>query len=168
MEHTVFINALISMRTEIVTLCLDQVRRQNSGTVAIVIGNRSSEGRNRDTVLYCVSDDIAQRLLIVIGDLLEVRSQQQVSDLRIFGICIGDFLQELRTDDAASTENLRDFTVVQIPVVLFRRSTQLRKALSIRNNFAQIQRTAYFSMNSALSPAGCACGPDSTLDAATR
>lgn len=98
-------------------------------------------GRNRDTVLYCISNDIAQRLLIVIGDLLKVRSQQQVSDLRIFGVCIGDFLQELRTDDAASTENLRDFAVVQIPVVFFRRSTQLREALSVRNDFAQIQRT---------------------------
>lgn len=168
MEHTFFINALISMCTEIVTLCLDQVRRQNSGTVAIVIGNRSGEGRNRDTVLYCISNDITQSLLVVIGNLLEVRSQQQVSDLRIFGISIGDFLQELRTDDAASTENLRDFTVVQIPVVLFRRSTQLREALSVRNDFAKIQRTANFSMNSALSPAGCACGPERTLDAATR
>lgn len=144
MEHTFFINALISMCTEIVTLCLDQVRRQNSGTVAIVIGNRSGEGRNRDTVLYCISNDITQSLLVVIGNLLEVRSQQQVSDLRIFGISIGDFLQELRTDDAASTENLRDFTVVQIPVVLFRRSTQLREALSVRNDFAKIQRTANF------------------------
>ncbi|STJ43803.1 Uncharacterised protein [Escherichia coli] len=144
MEHTFFINALISMRTEIVTLCLDQVRRQNSGTVAVIIGNRSGEGRNRDTVLYCISNDIAQRLLVVIGNLLEVRSQQQVSDLRIFGISIGDFLQELRTDDAASTENLRDFAVVQIPVVLFRRRTQLREALGVRNDFAQIQRTANF------------------------
>ena len=132
------------MRTEIVTLCLDQVRRQNSGAVAVIIGNRSGEGRNRDTVLYRVSDDIAQRLLVVIGDLLEVRSQQQVSDLRIFGISIGDFLQELRTDDAASTENLRDFALVQIPVVLFRRRTQLREALSVRNDFAQIQCTANF------------------------
>ncbi|GCZ92540.1 hypothetical protein HmCmsJML146_00048 [Escherichia coli] len=132
------------MCTEIVTLCLDQVRRQNSGTVAIVIGNRSGEGRNRDTVLYCISNDITQSLLVVIGNLLEVRSQQQVSDLRIFGISIGDFLQELRTDDAASTENLRDFTVVQIPVVLFRRSTQLREALRVRNNLTQIKRTANF------------------------
>ena len=167
MEHTFFINALISMRPEIVTLCLDQVRRQNSGTVAVIIGNRSGEGRNRDTVLYCISDDIAQRLLVVIGNLLEVRGQQQVSDLRIFGISIGDFLQELRTDDAASTENLRDFAVVQIPVVFFRRSTQLREALSVRNDFAYNARRT-FSMNSPLSPAGCACGPERTLDAATR
>ncbi len=144
MEHTFFINALISMRTKIVTLSLDQVRRQNSGTVAVIIGNRSGEGRNRDTVLYCISNDITQRLLVVIGNLLEVRSQQQVSDLRIFGISISYFLQELRTDDAASTENLRDFAVVQIPVVLFRRCAQLREALSVRNDFAQIQRTANF------------------------
>lgn len=121
MEHTFFINALISMRTKIVTLSLDQIRRQNSSTVAVIIGNRSGEGRNRDTVLYRISNDITQRLLVVIGNLLEVRSQQQVSDLRVFGICIGDFLQELRTDDATSTENLRDFAVVQIPIVLFRR-----------------------------------------------
>lgn len=144
MEHTFFINALISMCTEIVTLCLDQVRRQNSGTVAVIIGNRSGEGGNRDTVLYCISNNITQRLLIVIGNLFKVRSQQQVSDLRIFGICISDFLQELRTDDAASTENFRDFAVVQIPVVLFRRRTQLREALSVRNDFAQIQSTTNF------------------------
>lgn len=135
MEHTFFINALISMCTEIVTLCPDQVRRQNSGTVAVVIGNRSSESRNRDTVQYRISNDITQRLLVVIGDLLEVRGQQQVSDLRIFGICIGDFLQELRTDDAASTENLRDFAVVQIPVVLFRRRSQLREAPGRKKRF---------------------------------
>ena len=168
MEHTFFINALISMRTEIVTLCLDQVCRQNSGTVAVIIGNRSSEGRNRDTVLYCISNDITQRLLVVIGNLLEVRSQQQVSDLRIFGICIGDFLQELRTDDAASTENLRDFAVVQIPVVLFRRSTQLRETLRVETILPRYSARRTFSMNSALSPAGCACGPERTLDAATR
>ncbi len=169
MEHTFFINALISMRTEIVTLCLDQVRRQNCGAVAVIIGNRSGEGRNRDTVLYRISDDIAQRLLVVIGNLLEVRSQQQVSDLRIFGVCIGDFLQELRTDDATSTENLRDFAVVQIPVVLFRRSTQLREATGRKKRFCpDTAHDELFSMNSALSPAGCACGPERTLDAATR
>lgn len=168
MEHTFFIDALISMCTEIVTLCLDQVCRQNSGTVAVIIGNRSGEGRNRDTVLYCISNDIAQRLLIVIGDLLKVRSQQQVSDLRIFGVCIGDFLQELRTDDAASTENLRDFAVVQIPVVFFRRSTQLREALSVRNDFAQIQRTTNLLDKLSFVAYRCACGPERTLDAATR
>lgn len=112
MEHTFFINTLISMRTKIVTLCLDQVRRQNSSTVAVVIGNRCGEGRNRNTVLYCISNDITQRLLVVIGNLLEVRSQQQVSDLWIFGISIGDFLQELRTDDVVSMENFCDFVVV--------------------------------------------------------
>lgn len=153
MEHTFFINAFISMRTEIVTLCLDQVRRQNSGTVAVIICNRSGEGRNRDTVLYRISNDITQRLLVIIGNLFKVRSQQQVSDLRIFGISIGDFLQELRTDDAASTENLRDFAVVQIPVVLFRRSTQLREALGVRNDLPRYRARRTFSMNSALSPA---------------
>ena len=92
MEHTFFINAFISMRTEIVTLCLDQVRRQNSGTIAVVISNRRREGWSRNTVLHCISDDITQCLLVVISDLLEVRSQQQVSDFWIFGIRIGDFL----------------------------------------------------------------------------
>ncbi len=144
MEHTFFINALISMCTEIVTLCLDQVRRQHRGTVAIVISNRRREGWNRNTVLHCISDDITQCLLVVVGDFLEIRSQQQVSDFWIFGIRIGNFLQELRTDDATSTENLRDFAIVQLPVVLFRRSTQLREALCVRNNLTQIKRTANF------------------------
>jgi hypothetical protein len=38
-------------------------------------------------------------------------------DTGVFSIGIGDFLQELRTNDAARAEDLRDFAVVQIPVV---------------------------------------------------
>ncbi|MNT97207.1 hypothetical protein D3C72_2394780 [compost metagenome] len=64
-------------------------------------------------------------MLIVISDLFEVRSQQQVGDIRIFRISIGDFLQELGTNDAARTEDLRDLTVIQIPVVLIGSGTQL-------------------------------------------
>lgn len=139
MEYIFFINVFISMCIEIVMLCLDQVCRQNSGVVVVIIGNCSGEGWNWDIVLYCVSDDIVQCLLVVIGDLFEVWSQQQVSDLWIFGISIGDFLQELCMDDVVSMENLCDFVVVQILVVFFRCCMQLREVLSVRNDFVQIQ-----------------------------
>lgn len=117
MEHTFFISAFVGMRTEVVALSLNQVGRQNGSTVAVVIGHCSGEGWNRNTVLYSVSNHITQRLLVFVRNFLEVWCQQQVRDTCVFRIGISDFLQELRTNDAARTENLRDFTVVQIPVV---------------------------------------------------
>ena len=118
MEHAFFIGAFVSMRTKVVTLCLNQVSRQNGRTVAVVVGDCSREGRNRDTVLNSVGNHVTQRLLVFVRNFLEVRCQQQVGDTGVFSIGIGDFLQELRTNDATRTEDLRDFTLVQIPVVL--------------------------------------------------
>lgn len=90
-EHTFFIRTLIGMRTEVVTLCLNQVRWQNGSTIAVVVRHRSGEGWNRDTILHRVRNNITQRLLIFVSNLLEVRRQQKVGDTRIFSIGIGDF-----------------------------------------------------------------------------
>ncbi len=73
MEHTFFINALISMRTEIVTLCLDQVRWQHCGTIAVIVSNRCREGWYWNAVLHCISNNITQRLLVVVGNFLKIR-----------------------------------------------------------------------------------------------
>ena len=84
MEHTFFISAFISVRTEVITLGLDQVRRQYRSTVAVVVGNGSRESRYRNTVLHSVSHYITQRLLVLISNVFEVRSQQQVSDCLLY------------------------------------------------------------------------------------
>ena len=59
-------------------------------------------------------------------------------------ISIGDLLQELRTNYAASAENLSDLAVVKIPVVFIRSSTQLGEALSIGDDFTEVQRATHF------------------------
>lgn len=154
MEYTFLIGTLVSMRAKVITLSLNQVSGQNCGTITIVVSYCGRERRYRNTILYGIRHDITQRLLIVISDLFEVRCQQEVSNASVLRISIGDLLQELRTNDAASAENLSDLAVVQIPVVLVRSSSQLGEALSIGNNFTEVQRATNFSMNSALSPAG--------------
>ncbi|VCW29740.1 hypothetical protein BANRA_01608 [Klebsiella pneumoniae] len=135
MENTFLISTLIGVRTKVITLSLNQISWQNRGTVAVVVGNCGREGRYRNTILHCIGHNITQRLLIVISDLFEVRCQQEVSNASVLRISIGDLLQELRTNDAASAENLSDLAVVQIPVVLVRSSSELGEALSIGNNF---------------------------------
>ena len=117
MEHTFFIGGFIRVRAKVVTLRLDQVSRQYRRAVAVVVGYRCREGRYRNAVLHSISHYITQRLLIFVSDIFEVRSQQQVRDTFVFSISVGDFLQELRANDAARAEDLRDFAVVQIPVV---------------------------------------------------
>lgn len=125
MEYAIFIGTFISMGAKIVTLRLNQVGRENGSAIAIIIRHCGSESWYRNTILNRISHDITQSLLVVVRNFLEVRSQQQVSNLRIFGIGISNFLQELSTDNAACTENFGDLAVVQIPVVLFRCRTQL-------------------------------------------
>jgi hypothetical protein len=147
-EHTFFIGTLIGMRAEIVTLRLNQVSRQDCRTIAIVVGNGSRERRNRNTILNSICNNIAQGLLIIIGDLLEVWRQQQVGNAGILLIGISNLLQELSTNDTAGTEDFRDLTVVQIPVVFIRSRAQLGEALSVRDDFAQIQSARTFSTNS--------------------
>lgn len=144
MEYTFLIGTLVSMRAKVITLSLNQVSRQNCGTVAIIVGNCGRERRYRNTILHGISHHITQRLLIVISDLFEVRRQQEVSNASVLRISIGDLLQELRTNDAASAENLSDFAVVKIPVVFIRSSTQLGEALSIGNDFTEVQRATHF------------------------
>jgi hypothetical protein len=117
-EHTFFIRAFVSVRTEVITLRLDQVGRQNGSTIAVVVRHCSGEGWNRNTVLYSIGNNVTQRLLVFVSNFLEIRCQQQISDACIFSVSIGDFLQELSTNDATCAEDLRDFAVVQIPVVL--------------------------------------------------
>ena len=43
MEHTVFISTFIGVRTEVVTLSLNQVRWQDRSTIAVVISNSGRE-----------------------------------------------------------------------------------------------------------------------------
>ena len=73
MENTFFISTLIGMRTEVITLCLDQVSWQYFSTIAVIVGNGRREGRYRDAILNSVGNNITQRLLIFISDVLEVR-----------------------------------------------------------------------------------------------
>lgn len=138
MENAFLISTLIGVRTKVISLSLNQVSGQNRGTVAVVVGNCGRERRYRNTILHGISHDITQRLLIIISDLFEVRGQQQVSNASVLRISIGDLLQELCTNDAARAENLGDLSVVQIPVVFIRSSTQLREALSIGNDFTEV------------------------------
>lgn len=61
-------------------------------------------------------------------------------------------------------KDLGNVAVVQIPVVFFGSRFQLREALRMGNDFAQVQRAAHFLANSALSPlTGVTLGPVNTL-----
>ena len=75
MEYTLFIGTFVGVCAKVVTLSLDQVSRQHGRTIAVIVGYRCAEGRYWNTVLYGIGYYITQGLLVVIGDLLEVRCQ---------------------------------------------------------------------------------------------
>ena len=72
MEDTFFISTLIGMRPEVVSLCLNQVCRQNSRAIAIIISNSSGESWDWNTILYSIGHNIAQGLLILVSNFFEI------------------------------------------------------------------------------------------------
>ncbi len=62
--------------------------------------------------------DLAPVLLRLLDRLVEVRVEQQVRELRVTGVGLGDLLEEGRADDAAAAPDLGDLTEIQLPVVL--------------------------------------------------
>src|SRR6202051_4696776 len=142
-EASLLIHACERMRAEEIALSLPQMRRQRFRPVTVVISHRRRKRRHRHARLHSRHDHIPQRALILRRDVAEVRIEQQVMQVGVGLVSVRDLLQKARTNDATRPEDLRDLPILQIPLVLFRRRAQLRKALCIRNNLAQEQRAPH-------------------------
>ena len=142
MEGAFLIDALEGVRTEEITLSLDQSGWQALCTQGIVVGERGRKYRCWQTQLGS-GDDNATPWIDEIGKLtLEVRVQNQSRQLRIGVISFADTIQEFRTDDAAAAPNGREIAWVNIPVVLVRTSLDEVKALGVSNQLGSIKCAA--------------------------
>jgi len=104
--------------TEVVTLSLQQVGRKLLGAVAIVEAEGGAEGRSGDTPESGLADDVSPSLLGVVDGLVEEVVKQEVLQVRVLAVRVGDVLQEDGADDAATTPHQGDGWLVQLPVVL--------------------------------------------------
>ena len=104
--------------TEVVTLSLEQVGGQVLGAVSVVEAERGAEGRGRDTPQGALGDDVSPSRLSLLDGSVEELVEEQVLEIWVSAVCLGDVLQEDGADNATTTPHERDFGLVELPLVL--------------------------------------------------
>ena len=122
------------MSTEVVTLSLQQVRREVLSAVSIVEAESSAEGWRWDTPQRALGNNISpSRLRLVDGFVKEV-IEQQVLKLWVATVCLSDVLEEDGANDAAATPHKSDLRLVEFPRVVLRRVLDEHEPLGIRDD----------------------------------
>lgn len=109
------------MRTEVVTLSLQQVGRKVGAAVSVVEAEGSAEGRHWKTPQGSLADNVSPAVLGLVDGLVEEVIKQQVLQLGVLAVGIGDVLEEDGADDATATPHQGDGRLVQLPTVLLSR-----------------------------------------------
>eukprot|EP00754_Rhynchopus_humris_P042950 Rhum_TRINITY_DN286_c0_g1::Rhum_TRINITY_DN286_c0_g1_i1::g.658::m.658 len=134
------VHELVGVRTEVVTLGLQQVGRKPGGAVAVPEGEGRRQRRGRDAGLHDGGHNLAPRALALADLRLEplVAEERLEAGVRLEGLL--DLAQEGAPDDASTTPHQRDAAVVQRPAVLLSRSAEQHVALRVRHDLRRQQR----------------------------
>jgi hypothetical protein len=106
-----------SVGAEIVTLCLEHVRWEVLSPDAIVEGQGGGEGGCWDTPERALGDDVTPARLRLVDGLVEEVIKEQVLEVGVCAICLGDILKEDGSDDTATTPHQSDLWLLELPVV---------------------------------------------------
>ena len=130
------------MRTEIVTLCLNQVGSRIERAQAVEITQGRTHGRQGYATQGAFCNHLTPRRQSDLYLGAEEVVEQQVLQLRILPVRIRNLLQEYGTDNTAFTPYLCNRAEVQVPSVTFGSAANQRKTLCIRNQLRSIQGLA--------------------------
>ena len=103
---------------EVVTLCLQDIRRQVLGPVTVKPRQRGAEGRCWDTPERALGDHVAPAGLRLVDGLVEEVVEEQVLEVWVVAVRTGDVLEEDGADDAATTPHEGDLWLLELPAVL--------------------------------------------------
>lgn len=104
--------------SEVVSLSLQEVRRQILGSVTIEPVESSRESWSWYTQRSSLADDFPPAWLGFVNGLVEEVVEQKILQLRVVAVCLGDVLQKNGSDDASSTPHERNRWLVELPLVL--------------------------------------------------
>jgi hypothetical protein len=90
-----------SVGTEVVTLGLEHVGGQVLGAVSVVEGQGGAEGRGGDTPDGTLGDGVAPSVLGGVDGVVEEVVEEQVLEVGVAAVGVGDVLKEDRADDAS-------------------------------------------------------------------
>ena len=129
--------------TEVVTLGLEHVGWEVLGSETVVEGERGGEGWCWDTPESTLGDDVTPAWLRLVDGLVEEVVEQQVLEVWVGAVGLGDVLEENRADDAATTPHQGDLGLLELPAVLFGSLFQLVSNVKEESRF---KLTACISM----------------------
>lgn len=107
-----------SVSAKVITLGLQQVGGQVLGAVAVVEAEGSGEGRQRNTPDSRLADNVAPAALGGVNGLGEELIEEQVLEVGVVAVSVGNVLEEDGADNAATTPHESDGRLVQLPAVL--------------------------------------------------
>lgn len=125
--------------TEVISLSLEKVGWEILGTVTVEPRERSAEAWSWDTDLGGLSDDLSPSWLGLVDGVLEEVVEEQVLELWVGAVGIGDVLEEDGADDAASAPHESDGWLVQLPAVLLGCLLHKHESLSVRDDLGGVK-----------------------------
>ena len=102
MEHTVAVDALVGVCTEVIPLRLEQIRWQSSESITVVVCERRRECWNGEAEMACCHDHGSPRRLSLLDGLGEVWEKKQVFKVGLSVEGFFDPIEELSADDATT------------------------------------------------------------------
>ena len=112
MKDAGLIGALICMRTEEIALRLQEIRREASRAITVVIRQRCRKRRDRYAELDSCRNDEAPFRLRSFDGLGEIPIKEKILQRRITPICLNDPIEKFGADDAAAAPNRSDVAQV--------------------------------------------------------
>lgn len=125
--------------TEVVTLGLEQVGGQVLGAVAVVEAEGGGEGGSRNTPEGSLADDVTPAGLGVVNGLVEEVVEEEVLEVGVVAVSLGDVLEEDGADDAATTPHEGDGGLVELPLVLLGGVLDEHEALGVGDDLGGVQ-----------------------------
>ncbi len=126
------VDTLVGVSAKVVALGLDQIGGDTGAAVAIEIGQGSAHGRCGDAQVDGRAHDFTPVGLAAGDGILEEGSDQQIGQVGISTIGVGDVVEEHRSDDAARPPDAGDLAVVQSVAIFLLSLPAARRSLERR------------------------------------
>lgn len=130
---------LVSVSTEVISLSLEKVSGELGGSVAIVERKSGGEGRSGDTPLDSLGNDDSPRGVGLLNGGLEEVVEEQVLEVGVVSVSLGDVSKENRSDDATTSPHEGDGGVVKLPAVGLSGLSDEHEALGVRNDLGGVK-----------------------------
>lgn len=125
--------------TEVVTLRLQQVGGQVLGAVSVVEAESGAESRGGDTPESTLGNDVSPPGLSLVDSLAEEVVEQQVLELGVLAVSLGDLLQEDGADNASTAPHEGNLGLVQLPLVLLGGVLDQHESLGVRDDLGCVK-----------------------------